>query len=274
MNPPTSSRAVINYIAKYCSKSEKKSTAYTDLLRQVLPRLNERTPLFSVASKLMNKLIGERDWSAQEVCHLLLGLPLQCGSRQVISLDCRPDVEQEAMVTIENDEIVAGQSVLGKYRSRDVSVPALRDVTLLDFLRRYNFTTKKPRPRALPRVINYFPRYNSDPSSKNYEDFCRVKMMLHHPFTDVQDLAAEVDGKFSFAAAYEVCKESHTHGPDYLEDVVEEAPEDEFEEPSIVDEDEALQEWELLAGRGPQNDATRVENPNLLGERDLDRLYD
>ena len=83
---------------------------------------------------------------------------------------------------------------------------------------------------------------------------------------DVWDLATEVDGKFSFAAAYEVCKGSHTHEPDYLKDAVEEASEDEFEEPSIVDEDEALQEWKLLAGRGPQNDA------NLLGERDLDRL--
>ena len=61
VNPPTSSKAVINYIAKYCSKAEKKSETYSDLLRQILPRLNEHTPLFSLASKLMNKFIGECD---------------------------------------------------------------------------------------------------------------------------------------------------------------------------------------------------------------------
>src|SRR5437763_10412040 len=114
VNPPTSTKAVINYIAKYCSKAEKKSETYSDLLRQILPRLNEHTPLFSLASKLMNKFIGERDWSAQEVCHILLGLPLQEGSRQVVTLDCRPEHSQDAMVTIENDEITAGQSVLDK----------------------------------------------------------------------------------------------------------------------------------------------------------------
>ena len=95
---------------------------------------------------------------------------------------------------------------------------------------------------------------------------------------NVQDLAVEVDSKFSFAAAYEVCKRSHTYKPDYLEDEQEDgqedASEDEFEEPSVVDEDEAVQDWELLAARGPQNDATRVENPNMLGERALDHSYD
>ncbi len=42
----------------------------------------------SLVSKLMNKLVGERDWSAQALSHLLLNLPLQQGSRQVISVDC------------------------------------------------------------------------------------------------------------------------------------------------------------------------------------------
>src|SRR5436309_372153 len=168
VNPPTSSKAVINYIAKYCSKAEKKSETYSDLLRQILPRLNERTPLFSLASKLMNKFIGERDWSAQEVCHILLGLPLQEGSRQVISLDCRPEDKQDTRVAIEDDEITAGQSALDKYKSRDVQIEDLRDVTLLDFIKNYNFTSYKRQPRALPRVINYFPQYSSNPSSEQY----------------------------------------------------------------------------------------------------------
>lgn len=39
----------------------------------------------------MNKLVAERDWSAQEVCHMLLNLKLQQGSHQVISVDVRPE---------------------------------------------------------------------------------------------------------------------------------------------------------------------------------------
>ena len=276
VNPPTSSKAVINYITKYCSKAEKKSEMYSDLLRQILPRLNERTPLFSLASKLLNKFIGVRDWSAQEVCHILLGLPLQEGSRQVISLDCRPEDKQDTRVTIEDDEITAGQSALDKYKSRDVQIEDLRDVTLLDFIKNYNFISYKWQPRALPQVINYFPQYSSDPSSEHYEDFCRVKMMLHHPFTDILDLAVNIDGKTSFAAAYQVCKAFHTHEPDYLDldDEDTDASEDEDEELSAAEEGEMVQDWEVLAGRHPQNDAARVEDPDNLGERDLDRSYD
>src|SRR5205814_9526425 len=206
VNPPTSSKAVINYIAKYCSKAEKKSEMYSDLLHQILPRLNERTPLFSLASKLMNKFIGERDWSDQEVCHILLGITLQERSRQVISLDCRPEDKQDIRVTIEDDEITAGQSALDKYKSQDVQIEDLCDVTLLDFIKNYNFTSYKRWLRALSQVINYFPQYSSDPSSEHYEDFCHVKIMLHYPFTDILDLAVNIDSKTSFAAAYQVCK--------------------------------------------------------------------
>jgi hypothetical protein len=67
----------LNYIAKCCTKEEKKTVTYADLVKEVLPRLNCAKPLLSLVSKTMNKLIGERDWSAQEVCHLLLNIPLQ-----------------------------------------------------------------------------------------------------------------------------------------------------------------------------------------------------
>jgi len=165
---------------------------------------------------------------------------------------------------------------LDKYKSQDIQIEDLRDVTLLDFIKNYNFTSYKRQPRALPQVINYFLQYSSDPSSEYYEDFCHVKMMLHHPFTDILDLAVNIDGKTSFAAAYQVCKASHTHEPDYLDldDKDTDASEDEDEELSAAEEGEIVQDWEVLAGRHPQNDAARVEDPDNLGERDLDCSYD
>jgi hypothetical protein len=36
----------------------------------------------------MNKIIGEGDWSSQEVFHILFNIPLQSGSREIITLDC------------------------------------------------------------------------------------------------------------------------------------------------------------------------------------------
>jgi hypothetical protein len=40
---------------------------------------------------MLNKLIKERDWSAQKVSYLLLQIPVQDSSRGVINLNCRPE---------------------------------------------------------------------------------------------------------------------------------------------------------------------------------------
>jgi ATP-dependent DNA helicase PIF1 len=101
ITPCTTKDAVLNYIAKYYSKAETKTLAYDQLMKEVLPRLNTNAPYLSFIAKTMNLLITERDWSAQEVSHLLLGLRLQEGSRTVVQLDCRPTVQTEEVVEID-----------------------------------------------------------------------------------------------------------------------------------------------------------------------------
>ena len=48
--------------------------------------LQHYNPMVSFVSKLMNKLISERDYSAQEIYHILLGLALQEDSQVVQSV--------------------------------------------------------------------------------------------------------------------------------------------------------------------------------------------
>ena len=67
---------------------------------------------------MLNKLIGERDWSAQEVSHLLLQLPVQNSSRGVVSLDCRPEEVQDDLIVLESGDISVKRSVLQRYRDR------------------------------------------------------------------------------------------------------------------------------------------------------------
>lgn len=87
----TSSQAVLNYLAKYCTKEEVQSQTYREIVQEMIPFMHSFNHLFSLVSKVMNRLVGERDWSAQEVMHILLGIPLQQGSRTVLTLDCRPN---------------------------------------------------------------------------------------------------------------------------------------------------------------------------------------
>ena len=80
IQPPTNLQAVLSYIAKYVSKPEKASTSYLEMQAQILPYVNSRAPLLSFVSKMLNKVIAERDWSAQEVSHILLQLSVQSSS--------------------------------------------------------------------------------------------------------------------------------------------------------------------------------------------------
>lgn len=59
--PCTNAHAVLSYLAKYCTKEEKKSTTYLQLVNEVIPYLSSAKPLLSMVAKVMNQLIGERD---------------------------------------------------------------------------------------------------------------------------------------------------------------------------------------------------------------------
>jgi hypothetical protein len=85
--------AVIEYVVKYAAKYKKKSTSYIQMATNILPYMNENQPFQSLITKLMNKLISERDYSAQEVCYILLNLPLYYSSRDIITINLRPDSE-------------------------------------------------------------------------------------------------------------------------------------------------------------------------------------
>lgn len=282
IQPPTSLRAVLSYIGKYVSKPEKSSASYTELQAQVLPCVNDRAPLQSFVSRMLNKLIGERDWSAQEVSHILLQLPVQKSSRMVVSLDCRPEEAQRDLIVLESGEITAQRSPFRRYRDRLADTKngnaALLDLSLFDCLRSWDWLTWRVRPRASRRVINYYPRYLNDPESPGYADYCRVRLMLHHPFVDWDDLLT-VDHQVyrSYMDAFQACRHSHTHPEDFYTDP---DPESEVsdnesdEDPEEQAEEHFLADFEAFARRRPQEDFTRVDHLDGLGAREMDRDYD
>jgi ATP-dependent DNA helicase PIF1 len=189
ISPCTNIQAVINYLAKFCTKAEGKSDSYKDLLTTILPSINETNPLISMVAKLMNKLVGERDFSTQEVCHMLLDLPLANTSRTVISVDCRPEVNQPVGFDVEGSRVVRGKTLLQKYKTRDVEY---ENLTYHHILTRFEMSGKSIKPLARAstkdRICRFFPLYSSNPQDDTYEEYCRVKLMLHHTFHEVKDL--------------------------------------------------------------------------------------
>ncbi|KAN0073411.1 hypothetical protein V8E54_008631 [Elaphomyces granulatus] len=68
------------------------------------------------------------------------------------------------------------------------------------------------RPRASPRMVNYYIRHGSDPEGSNCMDYYRAKHMLHHLFVNQEHLLL-VDGQIYefYIGAFQACAQSHTH---------------------------------------------------------------
>jgi hypothetical protein len=183
----------------------------------------------------------------------------------------------------EDDSIKAQASAYDRYKKR-LTPEALRamkdnridltDLTLLDWLQHFDFYTWRRRCRAKLRVINYFLRYKPLPGLPEFEDYCRIKLMLHYAFTDISDLlrVGSLEAP-TFTAAFAECQRIHRHcEPDFLDDPPGEATEDsdEFED---IDEDEVDADFEAYSRRRHNDSLVRNEDPDSLGDRNIDRDY-
>ncbi|XP_044717958.1 ATP-dependent DNA helicase [Hirsutella rhossiliensis] len=194
VSPCTSLQQVIDYAAKYCSKSEKKSESFAQIGKALMSRVKDHNPLISFTSKLLNQLVAERDYSKQEVSHLLLGLPLREGSRTCLYVDCRNPDRHSRSLRIDGDEVDEAPNVFEKYCQRP---EALADLNYVSFLKCWNFRPRDPSKwkqwqpgnvNGRPRVLVYFPRYQADPEGQQWLDYCRAKLTLNHPHRQVDDL--------------------------------------------------------------------------------------
>ena len=82
-------RRVINYVAKYATKSEPRSKSLKTVHSTIMKSLKDDDKSLKVVQKILINSVGERDYSAQETCHLFLQLPMHHASRDfvILSLD-------------------------------------------------------------------------------------------------------------------------------------------------------------------------------------------
>src|SRR5208282_6575643 len=86
ISPYTGIEAIINYAVKYYSKIEVQINTYGQITKSILPYISDRNLILSFVSKIINKLIGERDYSAQEIYYIFLKLSLYKDSCIILSV--------------------------------------------------------------------------------------------------------------------------------------------------------------------------------------------
>ena len=135
-----SRQKVTKYVAKYATKSEPMSKALQEVYRSIMKSANDDGTPLKVVQKLLTSTVGERDFSAQETCHLLLMLPMVRASRDfvILSLDGSRQVDDR----LEEDKPVTVESQLDQYCARPVT-DDFDKLTLSEFVQKYKLPKKK-----------------------------------------------------------------------------------------------------------------------------------
>lgn len=109
-------QAVIRYVYKYAAKEEATSRDLRTIIKDLDENLDfpeNRLTIRSLTVKFMNQFIGERDISAQEACHLLLGLPLVQSSRTFTRVNLTDNSRRAINLAREQGEGAGSRTVTG-----------------------------------------------------------------------------------------------------------------------------------------------------------------
>ena len=125
---------VVEYCAKYATKCEPCSQPLKEVFTNIVRSLKDDNTSLKAVQKLLINSVGERDYSAQKTCHLLLQLPMFRASRHFImlSLDGSRAVEDR----LDEDQRATALSALDHYIGRPTT-PQFNEMTLLHYVQQF-----------------------------------------------------------------------------------------------------------------------------------------
>ena len=127
-----SRRRVIEYCTKYVTKTEPHSQSLKEVFTTIVRSLKEGNNSLKAVQKLFVNSVGERDYSAQETCHLLLWLPMFKSSHDFIVLSF--DGSRAVEVHLQGEQRATTPSIIDHY----MQSPRFNDLTLPEFARQYS----------------------------------------------------------------------------------------------------------------------------------------
>ena len=151
-------------IDKYATKCEPRSQTMKEVYTKIVRNLKDDSTALKVVQKLLINSVGERDFSAQETCHLLLQLPLVKSTRDytILSLDGSSQVEEHPE---DGSSRATVHSILDHYVQRPADA-VFEDMTLLSFAQHYSMPKDLgtvPKQQKM-KIVSVRPYCSPDPN--------------------------------------------------------------------------------------------------------------
>ena len=195
--------AVDSYCVKYATKDEKHTEAFSTMMRKIVTAARENDKsVQSCFSSLLIKTIGERDYTAQEVCGQLEQMPyvkynrtvqkVNLGSIRALAQkkarrdDIDDDDDDDENGDAGNDEAAgsddddggttaAAENNVDRYSKRTDR----RDLPLFNYISEFDNNDNPITDPAHYRTPFPVPMYHPHPAGQNYDQYCRNRLLLH-----------------------------------------------------------------------------------------------
>src|ERR1043166_9122087 len=187
--------AALQYISKYASKAEPRSAAASEIFTQILNNSEDNDSSLSSIQKLLLTSVAERDISAQETCHLLLSFPLYHSSRNFVILNLNEEAARWVCGTgtNENDESLRRIKGIGRTTQSPMKLywnrpNGLEDFSLFNLHLTHKFDQGKWKKSSKENIVRIWPRPSPLRNGEQWEEFCRIKVLLHVPHRSIQQI--------------------------------------------------------------------------------------
>lgn len=185
ISPVISKKALITYLAKYIAKCEISSKGLDEILNSVLQTLNETDKARRAVQKLFMRFCGERDISAQEVCHSLMGLSLySSGTRKFVTVNFKTEEWTQIGTNDEgHDGTKYGQTFIEKYKDRPQT---MNNVSIWEAATSYN-SVRWSKVKT-PNIARVFPRPKLNLHGESNEQYYKIQVLTHVPWRNEDDI--------------------------------------------------------------------------------------
>ncbi|KAK3910005.1 LOW QUALITY PROTEIN: ATP-dependent DNA helicase [Frankliniella fusca] len=149
-SPIFNKQIVYRYIAKYASKSEIKSISYNEVLTDIVNKTcDDSEPCKKAIRKLLISSCAERDYSAQEVMHFLMGYKFYHSTREFVVVNLK-NIDWTSVAYGVSEKII-----FECYAKRSI---LYEKISLFEFAKFLKSTRMKTILRKKPAIVRFFPK--------------------------------------------------------------------------------------------------------------------
>ena len=266
----------VRYMTKYAAKAETKSQTAKQIFKTCVNKLTHTSQACNAVRSAMIKSIGERDFSAQETAHMLLGLPLYNCTYTFTTLILDDSKTTEIQHTSSGTSLSPKLSIVQFYSQRcqhgSNNDDRVMQMNLLTYSSHFYVHNNALKERKTEVIVRTYPSYSSNPRGKHYPQYCKYQLIKYKPWhgqiSNVWNSLPDTDENYIAAYHEFISSPTAVHYLPQLEEELELVQQyleynndDEFEDESgTSNEQDDQEEWMLLSQLNPTFQNTENES--------------